>query len=126
MKRVTLKHSAGSAFDKNNNEGRSRGFGFVTFETTEQAQAAIDGMNEQDLDGRTIRVNMANDRPSGGDRGDRGDRGGFGGRGRGGYGNLLLLFPSIVLSRYELFLLETMNDWYRMLKKMKCEMKWEQ
>ncbi len=53
--------------------GRSRGFGFVSFESTEQAQAAIDGMNEQDLDGRTVRVNMANERPAGG------NRGGFGG-----------------------------------------------
>lgn len=45
--------------------GRSRGFGFVTFETAEEAQAAIDGMNEQYLDGRQIRVNFANARGGG-------------------------------------------------------------
>ncbi|KAI8813519.1 hypothetical protein BJ742DRAFT_788558 [Cladochytrium replicatum] len=70
--------------------GRSRGFGFVTFSSTENAQTAIDNMNEQDLDGRNVRVNMANERPasSGGYGGGRGGgRGGFGGgRGRGGYG----------------------------------------
>lgn len=35
---------------------RSRGFGFVTFAAEEQAQAAIAALNEQDLDGRRIRV----------------------------------------------------------------------
>lgn len=38
--------------------GRSRGFGFVTFAGEDQAQAAIQGMNDQELDGRTIRVNL--------------------------------------------------------------------
>ncbi|KAJ1549573.1 hypothetical protein HK405_009338 [Cladochytrium tenue] len=66
---------------KDRETGRSRGFGFVTFDTPEEAQAAIDGMNDQDLDGRNIRVNLANDRPSGG-----GGGGGFGGQRSGGYG----------------------------------------
>ncbi|KAI8811881.1 hypothetical protein BJ742DRAFT_664481, partial [Cladochytrium replicatum] len=57
--------------------GRSRGFGFVTFATPESAQAAVDNMNEQDLDGRNVRVNLANERPAGG------GGGGYGG-GRGG------------------------------------------
>ncbi|KAG8956508.1 hypothetical protein FRC00_004835, partial [Tulasnella sp. 408] len=46
--------------------GRSRGFGFVTFSSGSEADAAISGLNEQDLDGRRIRVNLANARPGGG------------------------------------------------------------
>jgi hypothetical protein len=45
--------------------GRSRGFGFVTFSNTQEADAAIQGLNEQELDGRRIKVNMANARPCG-------------------------------------------------------------
>jgi cold-inducible RNA-binding protein len=60
--------------------GRSRGFGFVTFSDNAEAQAAVDGMHEQDLDGRRLKVNLANARPSGG-----GGGGGYGGGG-GGYG----------------------------------------
>jgi RNA recognition motif-containing protein len=64
--------------------GRSRGFGFVTYETEAEAAEAIDKMNGQDLDGRSIRVNLANERPAGGNGGG-GRGGGFGGRG-GGFG----------------------------------------
>ena len=39
--------------------GRSKGFGFVTMATPEEAQAAMEGMNEQELDGRKIMVNEA-------------------------------------------------------------------
>ncbi len=39
--------------------GRSKGFGFVTFATDEEAQKAIDGMNGKELDGREITVNVA-------------------------------------------------------------------
>ena len=59
----------------------SRGFGFVTFQSTEEAEAAMEAMNEKEFDGRTIRVDKAGDRPSG-------SQGGFrsgGGRGRGGF-----------------------------------------
>lgn len=42
--------------------GRSRGFGFVTMVDQEAADAAISGMNEQELDGRKIFVNVAEDR----------------------------------------------------------------
>jgi len=70
---------------KDRETGRSRGFGFVTFSSTDEAQAAIDGWNEQELDGRRIKVNMANARPSGGG-GRGGGGGGYGGGGGGGYG----------------------------------------
>ncbi|RDX47965.1 hypothetical protein OH76DRAFT_1405193 [Lentinus brumalis] len=46
--------------------GRSRGFGFVTFGSGAEAQAAIDQLNEQELDGRRLKVNLANARGSGG------------------------------------------------------------
>tara|TARA_B100000315_G_scaffold259749_1_gene317011 strand:- start:4265 stop:4609 length:345 start_codon:yes stop_codon:yes gene_type:complete len=39
--------------------GRSKGFGFAEFETEEQAQQAIDALNEQDLNGRKMNVNKA-------------------------------------------------------------------
>ncbi|MCP4653546.1 MAG: RNA-binding protein [Candidatus Omnitrophica bacterium] len=39
--------------------GRSKGFGFVEFETEEQAQAAIDALNEQEFAGRKLTVNKA-------------------------------------------------------------------
>ncbi len=57
--------------------GRSRGFGFVTFEDANDAQSAMDALNGAELDGRTLRVDMANERPS---------RGGGGGGNRGGGG----------------------------------------
>lgn len=42
--------------------GRSRGFGFVTFDSTESASNAQREMDNFELDGRTIRVNFANER----------------------------------------------------------------
>lgn len=39
--------------------GRSRGFGFVTMETSEAAQAAISALNDHNLDGRNLTVNEA-------------------------------------------------------------------
>jgi RNA recognition motif-containing protein len=44
------------------NSGRSRGFGFVTFENDEEADKAIEGLNNSELDGRTIRVDVAHQR----------------------------------------------------------------
>ncbi|MEM1008903.1 MAG: RNA-binding protein [Myxococcota bacterium] len=42
--------------------GRSRGFGFVTFAESEAAQQAMQHMNENTLDGRTIRVDLAKEK----------------------------------------------------------------
>ena len=84
--------------------GRSKGFGFVEMGSDAEAQAAINGMNGQALDGRAIVVNEARPReerpggfgggggrPSGGGGGfggggRSGGGGGFGGGGGGGYG----------------------------------------
>jgi cold-inducible RNA-binding protein len=43
--------------------GRSRGFGFVSFQTPTAAEAAIKGMNGVDVDGQTLKVNRAEARP---------------------------------------------------------------
>tara|TARA_B100000749_G_scaffold280455_1_gene276667 strand:- start:106942 stop:107220 length:279 start_codon:yes stop_codon:yes gene_type:complete len=46
--------------------GRSKGFGFVEMENEEQAQAAIDGLNGQEVDGRSLRVSVAREQQRGG------------------------------------------------------------
>jgi cold-inducible RNA-binding protein len=68
--------------------GRSRGFGFVTMATPDQAKKAIEQMNGAVIDGRSIRVNEAEERPRGGGFGGGGGGfgGGGGGRGGGGFG----------------------------------------
>ena len=73
--------------------GRSKGFGFVEMGSDAEAQAAINGMNGQALDGRAIVVNEARpreERPGGfGGGGRSGGGGGYGGGrsgGGGGYG----------------------------------------
>lgn len=65
--------------------GRSRGFAFVEMPNDEEAQKAMDGLNEKELDGRELTVNKAKPRRerSSGGRGRGG--GGYGGGG-GGYG----------------------------------------
>ncbi|KAG8680502.1 hypothetical protein FRC09_018193, partial [Ceratobasidium sp. 395] len=65
--------------------GRSRGFGFVTYGSDQEATSAIQNMNEQELDGRRVKVNMANQRTGGGGGGYQGGGGGGGGF-SGGYG----------------------------------------
>ena len=40
--------------------GRSRGFGFVTMSSTEEAEEVVRQLNGQDVDGRVLRVNIAN------------------------------------------------------------------
>ncbi len=47
---------------KDKMSGRSRGFGFVEMETEEAAAEAVTKLNETDLDGRTIRVAIAQPR----------------------------------------------------------------
>jgi RNA recognition motif-containing protein len=73
--------------------GRSKGFGFVEMGSDAEAQAAINGMNGQSLEGRPVVVNEARpreERPGGfgGGGGSRGGGGGggYGGGGGGGYG----------------------------------------
>ncbi|OJJ64165.1 hypothetical protein ASPSYDRAFT_96512, partial [Aspergillus sydowii CBS 593.65] len=56
--------------------GRSRGFGFVRFALERDAESAVRGLDNQEFDGRTIRVDHASERSNPRD-------GGF--QGRGGY-----------------------------------------
>lgn len=75
---------------KDRDTGRSRGFGFVRYGQEAEAEAAITAMNNIEFDGRTIRVDKASERGSGGGGGGfgggRGGGGYGGGRGGGGYG----------------------------------------
>lgn len=69
--------------------GESRGFGFVQMPSKQEAQKAIEQLNQTDLMGRTINVNEARPRPErqgggGRDRDSGRGRGGFGGGGGGG------------------------------------------
>ena len=58
--------------------GRPRGFAFVTMNSPEEAQKAIDGLNGKDLGGRALNVNVAREREA--------RPGGGRGYGAGGYG----------------------------------------
>lgn len=76
---------------KDRDTGRSRGFGFVEMPTEEEAQRAIEALNNQPLAGRPLTVNIARPRElrpgGGGYGGGGGGRGGYGGGyGGGGYG----------------------------------------
>jgi len=76
--------------------GRSKGFGFVEMDTEAEAQAAIQGLHDQEYDGRRLTVNEAKPREprsggggggyGGGGGGGGGGRSSGGGGGRGGYG----------------------------------------
>jgi RNA recognition motif-containing protein len=59
---------------KDRDTGRMKGFAFVTMSSDEEAQSAIQMLNEKTLDDRAIRVNVA--RP----REERPRRGSYGGR----------------------------------------------
>ena len=56
--------------------GRSKGFGFVEMDNDQQAQAAIQALNGQESNGRTLTVNEARPRE---ERGDSRARSGVGG-----------------------------------------------
>ena len=71
--------------------GRSRGFGFVSFDDDGQGSAAMSEMDGAQHDGRTIKVNEAQERAprtggGGGGGGYGGGGGGYGGGGGGGGG----------------------------------------
>ena len=78
---------------KDRYSGESRGFGFVEMPTKTEAEAAIEALNGQEIQGRAVNVNEARPKADnrrggggGGGRGGRGGRGGGGGGGRGGRG----------------------------------------
>lgn len=62
--------------------GRPKGFGFVEMATPEAAQAAKEALDGTELDGRTLKVDVAKEQAPRAPR-----SGGYGGGGRGGYGS---------------------------------------
>jgi cold-inducible RNA-binding protein len=72
--------------------GQPRGFAFVEMASPADADAAVAALDGKSLDGRTLKVNPAQERSGGGGRGgggggwNRGGGGGGGGRGGGGRG----------------------------------------
>ncbi len=80
---LAVRHRADAQVIEDRDTGRSKGFGFVEMDSEAQAQAAIDGLNDQEHDGRRLTVNEAKPRE---DRGGGGGYGGGRGRGGGGYG----------------------------------------
>ncbi|MEK7878836.1 MAG: RNA-binding protein [candidate division NC10 bacterium] len=59
--------------------GQSKGFGFVEMSTSDEAQAAISRLNDQQFEGRRLTVNVA--KPQAARPGGSQSRGGFGGGG---------------------------------------------
>ncbi len=64
--------------------GRSKGFGFVEMPNDSDAEAAIESINDSEMDGRTIVAKKAEPRERRDNRGGGGGRN-FGGGGGGGY-----------------------------------------
>jgi RNA recognition motif-containing protein len=54
--------------------GRPRGFGFITMDDPAQAEAAINAMDGQEIGGRAVRVNAAQQKSGGGGGGGGRDR----------------------------------------------------
>jgi RNA recognition motif-containing protein len=54
--------------------GQSRGFCFVEMATAEGAQRALSDLNGQDFEGRSLRVDVAQERASRGGHNSGGDR----------------------------------------------------
>jgi RNA recognition motif-containing protein len=73
--------SANIITDRDTN--RSRGFAFVEMPADDEAQNAINGLNNKDIEGRPLNVSVAREKK---DSGNRGGGGGFN-RGGGGGGN---------------------------------------
>ena len=74
---------------KDRESGRPRGFAFVTMDTKEAMDVAIEALNGSEFMGRNLAINEARpreERPSGGGGGGYGGGGGRGGNGGGGYG----------------------------------------
>jgi RNA recognition motif-containing protein len=67
--------------------GRPKGFGFVEMATDEMAAAAKSALDGAELDGRTLKIDVAKEpAPRAPRSGGYGGGGGFGGGGGGGYG----------------------------------------
>lgn len=60
--------------------GRSKGFGFVEMSSDSEAQAAINGLNDKETNGRPLTVNEAKPRENNPRGGGGGGYGGGGGR----------------------------------------------
>jgi len=69
----------GVALISDRETGRPRGFGFVEMPKSDAARA-IQSLNGQDMEGRALKVNEAQDKPSGGRSGGNGGGGGGGAR----------------------------------------------
>ena len=67
---------------KDRETGRSRGFGFITFQDEQSVQNSL-AANNTEFEGKVLRVNVANDEER---RGGAGGGGGFGGGAGGGGG----------------------------------------
>jgi RNA recognition motif-containing protein len=66
--------------------GRSKGFGFVEMSSDQEATAAIEKLNGQQMDGRPLNISEARPQAPRESRGFGGGGGGFGGGGYGGGG----------------------------------------
>jgi RNA recognition motif-containing protein len=62
--------------------GKSKGFGFVEMETADEAEKAINGLNDKPVLDRNMRVSLAQERTDRPDRGNGGNGGGYGGGSR--------------------------------------------